>query len=59
MVFVIISILLFIFSVIMVEENPVMSIILIVVGMVFTAYCVFGFASVDIVLGDGTLYTDT
>jgi hypothetical protein len=58
-VFVIITILLFIISVIMVEENPAVSIILIIAGMIFSIFCVFGFGSVDVMLGDGTLVSDT
>jgi len=58
-IFIMITIQLFIISAVMVEENPSIAIIFIVAGMFFTVYCVFGFASVDIVLGDGTVHTDT
>jgi Ca2+/Na+ antiporter len=58
-IFILITVLLFIISAIMVEENPTMSIIFIIAGMFFTVYCVFGFASIDVVLGDGTVYSNT
>jgi predicted membrane protein len=57
-IFVIVSILFLIISIILVEENPRLSVVFIIVGLIFTVYCSFGFMQVQYVLGDGTLYTD-
>lgn len=57
-IFVIVSILLFIISAVLSEENPRLSIIFIITGLIFTLYASFGFVQVEYLLGDGTVYTD-
>ena len=59
LIFIIISVLLFIISAIMVEENPSLSVIFIIAGLMFTTYAAFGFIKIDYLLPDGTLYTDS
>lgn len=57
-IFVIVSILFFIISAILSEENPRLSIIFIITGMIFTVYASYGFINVEYLLGDGTIYSD-
>jgi predicted membrane protein len=59
LIFTTISIVLLILSALVVDDNPELSIVFIFAGLLFVVYCALGYSSIDVVLSDGSLYSDS